>query len=418
MQNSRTCDIAVVGAGPAGMMAAIAAAIPGIRVLVLEKNRIPGVKLNLTGKGRCNVTNNCSAETVIKNTPRNGKFLYSCMNRFPPSMTRAFFEENGVPLKVERGNRVFPVSDRAKDVSDALYRAMKRRGAELQRSRAVELLCGNGRICGVRTEDGPVECKAAILATGGLSYPKTGSTGDGYRMAYSLGHTLVEPRASIVPLESDDPSCGRMQGLSLRNVGVRAYDGTWKLVYEDFGELLFAHFGISGPTVLSMSAHLRDYEKNAYSVSIDLKPALDEKKLDERVLRDFAKYKNRTFKNSLGDLLPARMVDEVVLRSGIDPDKAVNSVTRAERHRLVAVLKDFRIGISSPRPIEEAIVTSGGISVKEIDPQTMRSRLVPGLYFAGEIIDVDSYTGGFNLQIAWSTGYVAGESAACEIGSL
>lgn len=412
MKNSRTPDIVVVGAGPSGMMAAITAARLGARVLVLERNNIAGVKLNITGKGRCNLTNNCPPENVIKNTPRNGKFLYSCLNRFPPSEVIAFFERNGVPLKTERGNRVFPVSDRAKDISEALYRLMKYHGVELRKARAAELVVNTGRIAAVKTADETIMCKAVILATGGLSYPKTGSTGDGYRLASSLGHTLVDPKASIVPLESDDPACLRMQGLSLRNVGVRAYNQKEKLVYEDFGELLFTHFGISGPTVLSMSAHLRDFDKNRYSVSIDLKPALDEKKLDDRILRDFEKYRNRSFSNALTDLLPAKMIDEVVARSGIDPSKPVNSVRKNERLELVRVLKDFRIVITGSRPIEEAVVTSGGISVREIDPNTMQSRLVPGLFFAGEIIDVDAYTGGFNLQIAWSTGHAAGAAAA------
>jgi len=416
MRSSKTSDdssdIVVVGAGPSGMMAAITAASHGAHVIVLEKNKTVGVKLNITGKGRCNVTNNCTPEEVIKNTPRNGKFLYSCLNRFPPAETIAFFEKNGVPLKTERGNRVFPVSDRAKDITETLHRLMVRHGVEIRKGRAAGLAVKEGKVYAVRTENEIIMCKAVILATGGLSYPRTGSTGDGYRLAVSLGHTLIEPKASIVPLESNDPACKRLQGLSLKNVGVKAYDQKGRLVYEDFGELLFTHFGISGPTVLSMSAHLRDFGNHGYTVSIDLKPALDEKKLDDRILRDFEKYRNRCFSNALGDLLPARMIDEVVERSGIEPSKPVNSVRKSERQELIRLLKDFRVEVTGSRPVEEAVVTSGGISVKEIDPHTMQSRLVPGLFFAGEITDVDAYTGGFNLQIAWSTGYAAGAAAA------
>mgnify|MGYP003899150631 FL=1 len=406
-------EIAVIGGGPAGMMAAVSAAANGARVLLLEKNDRLGIKLCITGKGRCNITNSCTPQTVIQNTPRNGKFLYSSLNRFSPSDVYEFFERNGLKLKVERGNRVFPVSDRAKDVLEVLKNLLSRNGVKVMRFKVNDIVVNDDGSFDILSDSGQaIRCKAVILATGGKSYPKTGSTGDGYRLAERLGHTVIEPKPSIVPLESPDPDCVEMQGLSLRNVGVRATDKNGRLVYEDFGELMFTHFGISGPTVLSMSAHLRDFDKTGYTVSIDFKPALDHKKLDERILRDFEKFSNRIFRNSLGDLLPAKAIMPVVRRSGIDPFKPVHSIERKERQTLLSVIKDFRIEISGTRPIEEAVVTSGGVDTGEIDPRTMESKLVRGLFFAGEIIDVDAYTGGFNLQIAWSTGYSAGLSAS------
>lgn len=407
-----TNELVVAGAGPAGMMAAITAAGQGVPVLLIERNPILGKKLNITGKGRCNLSNNCLPEQIIKNTPRNGKFLYSCLHRFPPAQTIEFFEQNGLPTKTERGNRVFPASDKARDVTDALKALLRRRNVTVRQGRVTELLMEDQKIVGLRTESEQIDCKAVILATGGLSYPLTGSTGDGYRLATACGHTLIPTSASIVPLESDDPCCKRMQGLALKNVRVKAYDETGKSVYEDFGELLFTHFGLSGPVILSMSAHLREFGRHRYTASIDLKPALEEQVLDDRILRDFERYKNRAFGNSLTDLLPKAMIGEVVARTGIDPAQPVHSISREDRRRLLRILKDFRIELSGPRPIDEAVVTSGGVHVREVDPHTMQSKITAGLFFAGEILDVDAYTGGYNLQIAWSTGHAAGIAAA------
>lgn len=404
--------ILIVGGGPAGMMAAIAAAGSGVPTLLIEKNKQLGVKLNITGKGRCNITNSCTARTIIENTPCNGKFLYSCLEHFSPGDVLNFFESHGLELKTERGNRVFPATDRAKDVTDTLKSILSKRGVSIIRGDVTRFIVEDNTVTGVVAAGKTIRCKAVVLATGGVSYPRTGSTGDGYNLAADLGHTIVSPKPSIVPLVSPDSDCVEMQGLSLRNVGIKAYEAKGRLIYEDFGELLFTHFGISGPTVLSMSAHMRDFEKKGYYVSIDLKPALDEKTLDQRLMSDFRKYSNKYFRNALGDLLPSKAIAPVVRRSGIDPYKPVHSVTREERRRLLSVLKDFRVSVSGTAPIAEAIVTSGGISTKEINPRTMESKIVNGLFFAGEIIDVDAYTGGFNLQIAWSTGHLAGISSA------
>lgn len=404
--------VVIIGGGPAGMMAAVAASELGVKTLLLEKNDRLGIKLNITGKGRCNITNDCDTQTVIKNTPCNGKFLYSCLERFSSKDVCNFFEKQGLKLKTERGNRVFPVSDRAKDVTETLRAVLRERGVKVSKGKVTGIISEDNKIVGVSVGKRKINCKAIVLATGGVSYPRTGSTGDGYRFAAHLGHTIISPKPSIVPLVSPDPDCVEMQGLSLRNIGVKAFEGNGQLVYEDFGELLFTHFGISGPTVLSMSAHLSVFEKKSYYVSIDLKPALDEETLDQRLLSDFRKYSNKQFRNALGDILPSKAIPPVIRRSGIDPFKPVHSVTREERHQLLNVLKDFRISISETAPIEEAIVTSGGVSTKEINPRTMGSKLIDGLFFAGEIIDVNAYTGGFNLQIAWSTGHLAGKSAA------
>lgn len=405
-------DVLVVGGGAAGMLAACAAAERGLSVTVLERNPFPGKKLNITGKGRCNVTNDCAVEEALGQIPRNGRFLYGAFTRFSPSAAKEYFEALGVPLVTERGSRVFPASGRARDVTDALAARLKELGVAWRfRCRAVSVETENGAVRGVRTEGGGLfEAGSVVLATGGLSYPLTGSTGDGYRMARELGHTVTPLCPSLIPLESPDPCCAGMQGLSLRNVSVRVTDGKGKKIYEEFGELLFTHFGLSGPVILSASAHMRDFDANRYTVSIDLKPALDEAELDRRLLRDFAAYANRDFSHGLSDLLPRLMIGPVVERSGIPPDRKIHSVTREERERLLRVLKHFEIPVSGPRPVEEAIVTSGGIKVSEINPATMESRRVPGLFFAGEIIDADGYTGGFNLQIAWATGYAAGRS--------
>lgn len=399
----------VVGGGAAGMMAAVMAARAGAKVVLFEKNDRLGKKLLITGKGRCNVTNHCTADEVMKNTPRNGKFLYSCLNAFTPADVMAFFEEQGCRLKTERGSRVFPESDRSASILDALRGAMEKARVEVRREPVCEILSESGTVKGVRTDKGVYWGRRVILCTGGCSYPLTGSTGDGYSMASALGHTVVPVRGSLVPLDEDGPWCAQMQGLSLRNVSVRLLNAKGKVVYSDFGELLFTHFGLSGPTVLSASAHMKQGEQ--YRLSIDLKPALDEQKLDQRLLRDFEQYQNRDLENALKDLYPKTMIPVMIQRASLDPAAKVNSVTKAERRRLLELTKNFTIEIAGPRPVEEAIVTAGGVSVREIDPKTMESKLVRGLYFAGEIMDLDAYTGGFNLQIAWSTGHAAGVSA-------
>ena len=415
-------DVIVLGGGAAGMFAAIQAGYAGARVLLLEPNERLGKKLYITGKGRCNLTNACSWQEVLKNVPRNPRFLYSAMSGFPPEDAVTFFESHGCETKTERGNRVFPVSDRAASVIDALKTALGYAGVELHRARALELLTEAGRIRGVRTDRGVFEAPTVILATGGKSYPATGSTGDGYRLAKAVGHSIVPPVGSLVPMVEDGPFCARMQGLALKNVNVRLYETgeptarsaefvpASKPVYEEFGELLFTHFGLSGPVILSASAHMEQGKR--YLVSIDLKPALDEATLDARILRDFGDSKNRSFENAISGLYPKTMIPVIVARSGIPGDMKVNAVTREQRRALLELTKHFTVQIGGLRPVEEAIVTSGGVSVREIDPKTMASRLVHGLYFAGEVMDVDAYTGGFNLQIAWATAYAAGTAAA------
>lgn len=404
--------IVVIGGGAGGMMAAICAARKGAHVTLLDPNERLGKKVNITGKGRCNVTNNCDIKTILANIPGDGRFLYSALNRLGPQDTMTLFESLGVPLKTERGNRVFPVSDRSHDVANALERAYAHAGGRVVHAAATDILTQDGAVSAVVTAEGTLDCAAAVICTGGLSYPLTGSTGDGYRLARRLGHTVTPTRASLVPLESDDPWCAEMQGFSLRNVTLTVYDEQNKVIYSDLGEMLFTHFGVSGPLVLSASAHMRDFSQHRYRLSIDLKPALDEKKLDARVLRDFQKYANRDFKNALYDLAGHAMIPVLVRLSGIPEDTKVNAITREQRHRLVELFKHFPVSVTGTRPIDEAIITSGGVSLKEVNPRTMGSKLVPGLYFAGEVLDLDAYTGGFNLQIAWSTGYVAG-SAVC-----
>ena len=387
------------------MFAAITAAQHGQKVLLLERNDRLGKKLLITGKGRCNVTNDCTAQEILQNIPRNSRFLYSAMNAFGPEHIKSFLEEYDCALKTERGNRVFPVSDRAQSVLDALQRAMRRCGVQVQNQRVKGILTENGAVCGVRTETGSISARWVILATGGLSYPTTGSTGDGYAMAKALGHTIVACEGSLVPLETEGQDCQQMQGLSLRNCGVKLLDAKGKVLYKDFGELLFTHFGVSGPTVLSASTHLKG---EGCRLVIDLKPALDEGKLNDRILRDLDMYKNRTMENALTDLLPRSMIPVVLRRLQVDPNLQANSFSKQQRRALVELLKAFSISITGKRPVAEAIITSGGVKVSEIDPKTMESKLVPGLFFAGEIIDCDAYTGGFNLQIAWSTAYAAG----------
>lgn len=399
-------DVIVVGGGPAGMFAAITAAGRGKRVVLLERNDRLGKKLLITGKGRCNVTNDCEAEEVLKNVPRNGRFLFSSMAACPPERVKAFFQEAGCALKTERGSRVFPVSDRSQSVLDALQRELRRSGVTVRTGRATDILTENGAVTGVAAGKEVYRAATVILATGGLSYPTTGSTGDGYELSRRLGHTVTATEGSLVPLEAG-PDCAEMQGLSLRNVAVKLLNGKNKVLFTDFGELLFTHFGVSGPTVLSASAHLKG---EGCKLVIDLKPALDEGKLNERILRDLQMYKNRSMENALTDLLPRSMIPVVLKRLQIDPALQANSLNKQQRRVLVELLKAFPVEIIGKRPVAEAVITSGGIKVGEIDPKTMESKLVSGLYFAGEIIDCDAYTGGFNLQIAWATAYAAGMS--------
>lgn len=404
-------QIVVAGGGAAGLMAAGTAAEQGARVTLLEKNPKVGRKLAITGKGRCNVTNNCDVQQVLANVPTNPRFLYSALNGFPPSAAMAFFEREGVPLKTERGGRVFPVSDRALDIVDALYRWVRRAGVTIENAEAEELLAEGGRISGVRAVGKHFPADAVVLATGGASYPLTGSTGDGYRFAKALGHTVVPPRPSLAPLVAAGDACAAMMGLSLKNVQLTAFEDG-KRLFTDFGEMLFTHFGLSGPLVLSASAHMRHFGSKHYRVEIDLKPALDEKTLDKRLLSDFAAHQNQDFINALGGLLPRKMIPVVVEQSGIGPRCKVHSVTKKERAALLRTLKAFSVEVTGARPIAEAIVTAGGVAVKEVSPKTMESKRLPGLFFAGEVLDVDAYTGGFNLQIAWATGRLAGLSAA------
>ncbi len=405
-------EIVVIGGGAAGMMAAVTAARQGAAVTLLEPNERLGKKLNITGKGRCNVTNDCDQETLMANIPGNGRFLYSALTRFTPQDAMAFFEGLGVPLKVERGNRVFPVSDRSFDISGALERELRRLRVRILRERAAEIVTAEGRVTGVRGERQLHPADAVVLATGGVSYPGTGSTGDGYTMAAALGHTIVPPRGSLVPLESDDADCAAMQGLSLRNVEATVLNGKGKPVFREFGEMLFTHFGVSGPLILSASAHLRRWDRERYTLSIDLKPALEEQKLDARILRDIGENPNRDMANILAGLVHRSMVPVLLQRLALPEGEKANSLTREQRRCLVQTLKHFTVPLTSPRPVAEAIVTAGGVKVGEVVPGTMASKLAEGLYLAGEVLDVDAYTGGFNLQIAWATGYLAGLSAA------
>jgi len=397
-------DVIVIGGGPAGMFSAIVAASHGSKVLLLEQNDRLGKKLLITGKGRCNVTNNCTAHEVLQNIPRNGKFLYSAMEAFPPQKIIDFFEQNGCTLKTERGNRVFPVSDRSSSVLNCLCSILKTNGVIIKTAQVKEILTNGNAVIGVRTHKETVLAPRVILATGGVSYPATGSTGDGYKMATAVGHDIVQPEGSLVPLEASGHDCQEMQGLSLRNVGIKLLNAKGKVVFRDFGELLFTHFGVSGPTVLSASAHLKP---GTHTMLIDLKPALDESKLNERILRDLEQYQNRTMENALTDLLPRSMIPVVLRRLNVDPSLQANSFKKEQRRALVAMLKAFSVEITGKRPVTEAIITSGGVKVSQIDPKTMASKLINGLHFAGEIIDCDAYTGGFNLQIAWATAYAA-----------
>ena len=405
-------SVFVVGGGAAGMMAAITAAENGAQVTLLERNDRLGKKLYITGKGSCNVTNDCAPEDFFPNVPRNPRFLYSAIYAFPPREVMAWFEARGCALKTERGNRVFPQSDKSASVIDALRAELRRLGVRVLQERALDIVTQDGAVCGIETDGGFHKTERVILATGGCSYPQTGSTGDGYRMLEKLGHTIVPPVGSLVPLVEKGYDCKQMQGLALKNVALRLVNQKGKTVFEEFGELLFTHFGLSGPVVLSASAHMN--EKDAYTVLLDLKPALDEQKLDLRLLRDFEKFQNRDFENALVELLPKSMIPVIVRRSGIPAEEKVHSITREQRRALLELMKRFPVEIACKAPVEEAIVTSGGVKVSEIEPGTMQSKRVRGLYAAGELLDVDAYTGGFNLQIAWATGRAAGLAAACE----
>jgi len=402
-------DLVVIGGGAAGLMCAYNAAERGLSVTLLDPNNQLGRKVRITGKGRCNVTNNCDIKTFMANIPGDARFLYSALNRFSPSDTIAFFEGHGLPLKTERGNRVFPQSDNANDVAGLLAQLCHRAGVKTVQTTAKDIVVEDGIVAGVKVPGGVIPCRAAAVCTGGLSYPKTGSNGAGLKWAKALGHTVIPTRPSLVPLESDDDYCAEMQGFALKNVCLSAFEND-KLIYKEMGEMLFTHFGVSGPLVLSASAHMRKMGQADYRLEIDLKPALDEKKLDLRILKDFQKFSNREFRNALGDLAGRTMIPVLVELSGIPGEMKVNSITHEQRMKLLQLFKAFPVSISGTRPIDEAIVTAGGVSTKEINPRTMESKLVSGLYFAGEVLDLDAYTGGFNLQIAWSTGYVAGNS--------
>lgn len=406
-QAARHADVIVVGGGAAGMFAAGAAAERGKRVILIEHNERLGKKLYITGKGRCNVTNNCTADEVMKNIPRNGRFLYSALNAFSPQDMMELLSKWGCTTKTERGGRVFPVSDKSADVIDALRRRITKYRVQDVRTKALKLITENGIISGVATADGEYYAPAVILCTGGLSYPLTGSDGSGYVMAQQLGHTVTPLGGSLVPLVEDGNCGARMQGLALKNVNVRLFNSKGKLLGEEFGEMLFTHFGVSGPVILSLSA-VSDEDNT--QLQIDLKPALTQEKLNERFLREFQDNKNKLLGNVMGALLPHSMIPVFLEKAEVSPDLAVNSITREQRMRLVQTMKCFRIPISGRRPVEEAIITRGGIKISEINPKTMESKLIHGLYFAGEIIDVDAYTGGFNLQIAWATAYCAAQA--------
>lgn len=404
-------DIIVVGGGAAGMTAAIFAAQNGADVLLLEKNEKPGRKLGITGKGRCNVTNNCDLQTLLENIPNNARFMYGAFSRWSPQDTMAFFESLGVPLKTERGRRVFPVSDKASDIVNALVKRLEELNVTIKRENVRSLIIKDGVCCGVNTRGGQFQTKAVILATGGKSYPKTGSDGFGYALAKQAGHMIVAPRPSLCPLVTEEKWVSRAAGLTLRNVSLRLMRDN-KAVYENFGELMFTADGVSGATVLSASAHIPDGAENRCALVIDLKPALSEKQLDTRILRDFHGLRGKTLSDSLRKLLPSELLEPFAEIVGLSSEKRIDEINKAERSFLVKSLKNLVLHIKSFRPMDEAIVTRGGVNVKEIIPKTMESRLCSGLFFAGELIDIDGYTGGFNLQIAFSSGVLSGISAA------
>ena len=405
--------VIIIGGGAAGLFAAISAAENGADVTIIEKNDRCGKKLRITGKGRCNVTNDCSTEEFLQNVPSNPRFLYSALSVLSTQDVKDFFESEGVPLKTERGRRVFPVSDKAQDIVSALVSACIARGVKIINEKVISLIINDNTVKGVVTDCGEHLADAVIVCTGGRSYTRTGSDGDGYAFAKAAGHTVTPLLPSLVPIVCAGKLCPSLQGLSLKNVSLSITDkNTKKEIYSDFGEMMFTHFGITGPMVLSASAHIPDISSGRYEAHINLKPALDEKTLDARILSDFSKYSNKDLINALDDLLPKKLIPVVVSLSKIDPRKKINSITREERQSLIDVIRDLRLSLTGFRPLEEAIITKGGVSVKEIDPKTMASKKCAGLYFAGEVIDVDAYTGGFNLQIAFSTGKLAGRSAA------
>ncbi|MCI8332119.1 MAG: NAD(P)/FAD-dependent oxidoreductase [Clostridiales bacterium] len=406
-------NIAVIGGGAAGLFAAIQCAATGNAVTLFEKNPLLGKKLSITGKGRCNVTNDCSPEEFLANVCTNAKFLYSAIHAFSSSDTISFFESIGVPLKVERGSRVFPVSDKAGDIVAALKRELTKRQVRVVYEKVLDILYDEQQAIGVKTKTSSTLFDRIIVCTGGLSYPGTGSTGDGYRFAEKAGLSLVPPTSALVPIETEEPFSRQLMGLTIKNAGFHIQDSLRsKTIYEDFGEFIFTHFGLSGPVVLSASSRLPKLEKGRYKAIIDFKPALDETALDQRILKDFAKYSNKNFANALNDLLPRKLIPVIITQSGIAPERKVNAITKEERKKLVHLLKHFSLTLKALRPIEEAIITSGGISVKDLNPKTMESKKMKHLYFAGEVIDVDAYTGGFNLQIAFSTAYLAAKAAS------
>ena len=405
-------DAVIVGGGAAGLFCGVQLALLGKSAVIIEKNQRFGRKLRITGKGRCNVTNNCDAETVMKNIPRNNRFMYSSLSRFTPEDTMAFFEGLGVPLKTERGNRVFPISDNANDIADALVQACIDYGCELVSGEVTELILEDGCAVGVKCGDKEYCGGSVIIAAGGRSYPKTGSDGAGYRLAKSAGHHVTPITPSLCPIVTEESAeCADMMGLSLKNctLALREDDRS-KPLYEELGELLFTHFGLSGPLVLSASAHIRDIEKHRYHIDIDLKPALSAEQLDARILRDFSAFPNREFANSLGKLLPSKMIPVIIGRSGIPSDKRVNQITKEERRSLADTIKKLTFTVKRMRPIDEAIITRGGVELSEVDPKTMQSKICKNLYFIGEVLDIDAYTGGFNLQIAWSTAYACAQA--------
>ena len=411
-----TKRVIVAGGGPAGMIAAGTLAEKNIDVVLIEKNKFLGKKLRITGKGRCNITNIADIEDFISNVPTNPRFLYSAFHSFTNNDVIRLLNSLGVETKTERGGRVFPLSDSAKDVADALQKYALKKNVRLINAEVLKILADNGTVRGVKTDKGDFYyADAVIMATGGKSYPKTGSDGKGLLLCKALGHTVIEPKPSLIPIVTNEAWTAELMGLALKNIEISVYNKKNKKIYSDFGEMLFTHFGISGPVVLSASAHMKNPERESYYITVDLKPALGEEKLDKRICRDFEMFKNKHIINALDELLPKAIIPVIIGISGIPSHKEVNSVTREERHRLIGIIKGLRLTVKGFRPIDEAIVTSGGINVKEINSSTMESRIIKNLYFAGEMIDVDAYTGGFNLQIAYSTGYLAAQSVICDL---
>ncbi len=414
MKKTESFDVLIAGAGASGLFCAAQCAKRGLRCAIVEKNERPGLKLSITGKGRCNVTNNCDADTVMKNIPRNPRFMFSCLQRFAPADTMAYFESLGVELKTERGSRVFPVSDRARDIVDALVGECRRLGVVFIRDEVIGILTENAKASGLKCKGQTLYADNVVIACGGRSYPKTGSDGSGYALAKSLGHTVTAIMPSLCPMvcaQADE--CAEAMGLSLKNCTLSLYkEGKKKPVYKELGEMLFTHFGLSGPLVLSASAHIDNIDKYSYTVVIDLKPALDEQTLDKRILRDFTEDANKDLANALRGMLPQKIIPMVIGRAGLDPQMKPNSITKEQRRRLLETMKELRFDITRLRPVDEAIITRGGVSVREIDPSSMASKLCEGAYFIGEVLDVDAYTGGFNLQIAFSTAYAAAQSIA------